>query len=284
MVHAVVLAGVVAVMPLVFGGWRRWAVAGAAVVTSFLLPVGAASAAAASVWLMVALWVVVPWTATRCSRISMDRPITMNRAISAELAPIVAALFAAAFAVVAASAFVQSRAGMSLFGIGEPIVELTAVHFSYAGVGAVTLAGVVAVDRVGRLGLLATVAAPPLVAIGFVVSHPLPQVGGAVLMSAGVLTTAALQLREVAVGAAARRVLLTLSGLAPWVPMALAVAWATSMYWDVPALSVPDMARTHGVMNVVFVVAGLLARRAVLEGSNPGSAPTGPTRVIEVQP
>jgi hypothetical protein len=43
--------------------------------------------------------------------------------------------------------------------------------------------------------------------------------------------------------------------------MGLAVAWAASLYWSVPALSVPDMARTHGVMNVVFVVAGLWSRR-----------------------
>ena len=50
--------------------------------------------------------------------------------------------------------------------------------------------------------------------------------------------------------------------------MVLAVAWAASLHWDVPALSVPDMARTHGVMNVVFVVAGLLARRNDLARSD----------------
>ena len=65
---------------------------------------------------------------------------------------------------------------------------------------------------------------------------------------------------------------LVLSGLAPWVPMVLAVAWASSLYWDVPALSVPDMARTHGVMNVVFVVAGLLERGG--DAELPARAPT----------
>jgi hypothetical protein len=45
--------------------------------------------------------------------------------------------------------------------------------------------------------------------------------------------------------------------------MGLAVAWAASQYWSVPALSIPDMARTHGVVNVVFVLAGLWARRLV---------------------
>jgi hypothetical protein len=72
-----------------------------------------------------------------------------------------------------------------------------------------------------------------------------------------------------------RRVLLVVSGLAPWIPMGLAVAWAASNYWDVPALSIPDMARTHGVVNVVFVVAGLLARRAPsAHAVVPDAAPT----------
>ena len=251
LVHAVVLVGVVVVLPLVFGGFRRWCLVGVAVATSFLLPVGPGSAAVASAWLALAVGTALQrWTVRDVPRPMVD-------------------LLAAGFGVVAASAFLLSRAGVTLFGIGEPIVELTAVHFTYAGVGAVTLAGAVATRRLGNLALLATASAPPIVAVGFVLAHPLPQVGGAVLMSAGVLLVAVLQLRDAAVGSAVgstvgtggRRVLLALSGLAPWVPMVLAVAWASSLYWDVPALSVPEMARTHGVMNVVFVVAGLLARR-----------------------
>jgi len=255
LVHAVVLVGVMVVLPLVFGGFRRWCLVGVAVATSFLLPVGPGAAAAASVWLALAVGTALHrWTVRDVPRQA-------------------AALLAAGFGVVAAAAFLLSRAGVSLLGIGEPIVELTAVHFTYAGVGAVTLADAVATGRFGRLALLATASAPPIVALGFLLAHPLPQVGGAVLMSAGVLLVAALQLRDATVGSTVgstvgtggRRVLLALSGLAPWVPMVLAVAWASSLYWDVPALSVPDMARTHGVMNVVFVVAGLLARRGDAE-------------------
>ena len=251
LVHAVVLVGVVVVLPLVFGEFRRWCLVGVAVATAFVLPIGPAAAALASVWFALAIGTALQcWTVRDVPRQAAE-------------------LLAAGFGMVAASAFLLSRAGVSLFGIGEPIVELTAVHFTYAGVGAVTLAGALAEERVGRLALLATVSAPPIVALGFVVAHPLAQVGGAVLMSVGVLLAAALQLRDAAVGRGstgeARRLLLALSGLAPWVPMVLAVAWASSLYWDVPALSVPDMARTHGVMNVVFVVAGLLARRGDAE-------------------
>ena len=56
--------------------------------------------------------------------------------------------------------------------------------------------------------------------------------------------------------------LLALSGSSIWVTMILAVAWAAGQHWNVPALSIHDMARTHGVINaVVFCLAGLTARR-----------------------
>ncbi len=264
LVHAVVLVGVVVVMPLVFRGIRRWSLVGLAVMVSFLIPVGAAAAVVASTWLAVALWTALStWTAL-ATRTELSRRTELATTIGLDEAGTRVA--AAAFGLVAAAAFVQSRAGLSLFGIGEPIVELTAVHFTYAGVGAVTLAGAVAVGRVGRCALVATAAALPIVAVGFVTAHPLAQVGGAVLLSVGVLVTATLQLRRaVAGGPALQRALLVVSGLAPWVPMGLAVAWAASLHWEVPALSIPDMARTHGVMNVVFVVAGLLARRGDIE-------------------
>jgi len=42
--------------------------------------------------------------------------------------------------------------------------------------------------------------------------------------------------------------------------MVLAVAWAAGQHWDVPALSIPAMERTHGVPNALaFVVGALLA-------------------------
>jgi hypothetical protein len=173
------------------------------------------------------------------------------------------------YALAASVWFVLSRAGASPVGIEEPIVELTAVHFSYAGAGALVLAGaawVTAVTprarRVGCLAVGLTAGVPPIIAIGFVTGAAVPQVGGAVLLSVGVFCTAALHLRR-ALNSSERpvvRVLLALSGAAVWVPMVLAVAWAAGQHWDVPFLSVHDMARTHGAGNALgFVGAGLLA-------------------------
>jgi hypothetical protein len=44
--------------------------------------------------------------------------------------------------------------------------------------------------------------------------------------------------------------------------MVLAVFWATARYYDVAALSIPDMANIHGTMNAFgFVVCGLVGWR-----------------------
>lgn len=248
LIDGIVLLGVGVVVPLALGHPWRWAVVTAAVATSLVVPGGPVAAALVSVWLVVALWGLAETVRSAAAR-AVDPAL-------------VADVVALAFACVAAVAFACSRGNVALFGIGEPIVELTAVHFIYAGVGAVALASVVSrTHRVaGGVAVGVTVAAPPIVALGFLFEHPVPQVGGAVLMTIGVYAIAALQLADVRAAHGAARPLLVVSSLAPWIPMVLAVAWATSLYADVPALSIPDMARIHGTTNAVFVIAGLLAR------------------------
>lgn len=60
------------------------------------------------------------------------------------------------------------------------------------------------------------------------------------------------------------RVLLIVSSLSVIAPMVLAVFWAAAQYVDVPALSIPAMARIHGTMNAVgFVGCGLVGWRLV---------------------
>jgi hypothetical protein len=58
------------------------------------------------------------------------------------------------------------------------------------------------------------------------------------------------------------RLLLVVSSLSVVVPMVLAGFWAAAQYVDVPALSIPALARIHGTMNAVgFVGCGLVGRR-----------------------
>jgi hypothetical protein len=241
LVHGAVLLGLAAVAPLALGRWRLWLLAAGSAAVAYGLPLGLPAGAVAVVPLAVSL--VVAWS---------ERPATG--------APLVRGL-AAAWAVVATGSLVTSRLGLEPFGIREPIVELAAVHYLFAGTGAITLAGATG-DR-WTIGF--TAGAPPVVALGFLTGWAVPQVGGAVLMAAGVLAVAAFQLRRAVAGGsrAWRRIGLAVSGLAIWAPMALAIAWAAGQHWDVPALSVPDMVRWHGAPNaVLFVVVGLLATRS----------------------
>lgn len=265
LVDQVVLLAVAVVLPLALGGraWW-WAVAAGAALIGFLMPVGPAG--------LLACPFLVVTLIRLAERLSTARPalgghsgrvFTWRLAVGAEV-------LATAYAAVAAIFLVLSRFGVEPLGLREPIVELTAVHYSFAGTAALVLAAH-ALDHAGRgwrgaavVAVALTAAAPPVVAFGFATKAALPQVGGAVLMTLGVWLTATLQLRRAVTsrGTPALAGLLTISGLAVWAPMVLAVAWAAGQHWAVPMLSIPDMARTHGVANAfAFALGGLLARR-----------------------
>jgi hypothetical protein len=260
LVDLALVGGVVVVLPLGLGGpWREWALAGAGVVVACQLDRGTVGA------VVLALpWVVVASAAGIRALRTAGPLLFWTRGALVRLLACGYVLFAAAW-------FVLSRAGARPLGIREPIVQLTAVHFTYVGSGALLLA-LAALDaspaglgrRVGALGLWLVAGAPPVVALGFATGAAIPQVGGAVLMTVGVYCTAALQVMAAIRrrGTVMERSLLAISGLAVWVPMVLAMAWAAGQHWDVPLLSVPDMVRTHGAANALgFVLCGLVASR-----------------------
>lgn len=170
----------------------------------------------------------------------------------------------AGFGVTAALALIASRLEVTLFENSEPIVKLTALHFSFAGVGSLSLASRLVQQRATtarRLAGLLVMGAPPVVALGFITRLAIFQVGGAVLMSLGVCAVAAMQVGEALRRSGRTRALLLVSSASPWVAMGLGVAWAASQYWPtVPALTVPDMVPTHGALNAFgFVLCGHLA-------------------------
>lgn len=257
-IDLVVMLGVGMVLPFSIGGPRRWwAAAAVAAFVSFLVRPGLAG--------LFALPFVVVCAAVALRELRAAGPLFWWRTSDA------VRVVACGYAVVASLALVQSRFGADFIGVGEPIVELTAVHFMFAGSAALVLAGATqpGEDRfwrwagAGALGF--TAVAPPVVATGFVTGAAAAQVGGAVLMTAGVWLTATLQLRRAIVDrgiASSQRALLAVSGLAVWAPMVLAVAWAAGQHWDVPALSIAGMVHLHGVPNAIgFCVCGLLAHR-----------------------
>ena len=168
------------------------------------------------------------------------------------------------FLTVAGAWFVAYRAGISL-GYSTPIVELTAVHFHYAGfaatlMSALTLAALrqrsIRVQRTSAAAGLLVVAGTPITATGIAIGTAALTVIGPVLLAAGILTTAALTLLFIAPARRARagRALLTISAVVVVVPMLLGVDYAAARVLPIPALDLRTMAIVHGDLNAVFYV------------------------------
>jgi hypothetical protein len=224
------------------------------------------------------LW-VAPWLAVAFYGAAIEFSIwALHRSWTLEaLAPFVSA----AFLSVAAGALLASRSGITTGRVAEPIVELTSVHYGFAGFGATLLAAsALRASRRGRqriagAALAATMASPPVVALGFLTGWALPQVGGAAVLAAGVWVTAGVTLVDARPRArnGTTALLMTIAGLAPLAPMVLAVAWAAAQHWAVLALDIPAMARVHGSANALgFVGCGLLGYGRLLRQRPVGGA------------
>jgi hypothetical protein len=162
---------------------------------------------------------------------------------------------AAAYLVVGACWLFADRSGIEPVGVGPPLVQLTAIHFHYAGFASSILVGCAWRALPGRsaavVALVLTVGSPPLIAVGFTF-FGLLQIVGAVLLTVGLWLLAWVTVRHIAGAApAVGRALLVISSFAVLVPMVLAIQWAVGVNYGTPALSIPDMARTHGVINAV---------------------------------
>ena len=123
-----VLGGVAVVLPGALGGpWRWWALSALALAASFTLDRGAGAGL-----------LVVPWLLT--GAVVAGRALRQAGPLLFWDLDVVAGLSAHGWGLVAAGALLTSRLGLALLGVHEPIIELTAVHYTYAGVGALTLA------------------------------------------------------------------------------------------------------------------------------------------------
>ena len=161
--------------------------------------------------------------------------------------------------------FVASRLGMRPIGIQEPIGLLTAVHFHFAGF-ATALIAAAALRTAGARGerwlkrLVAFVVGMPIVvAAGFVIS-PAMRMIAAVGFAVGVAGLAVF-LRSWGRRAqnSTARLLLQVAAAAVFAGMVLAAVYAITVLRGSDVLPVPQMARTHGVLNAVgFCMCGLL--------------------------
>lgn len=178
---------------------------------------------------------------------------------------------------------VFDRAALEPAGVTPPFVILTAVHFHYAGFVAALLVSLLRVrvssgsPRGTVAAVVAVVGAPPIIAAGFALVGVL-QIAGAVVLTAGLFVLAWLTLRMVVPSAsdAVGRALLIVSSVAVFVPMLLAVQWAVGWNFSTPALSIPAMARTHGVLNAVgFSLCGIIGWLRIADGAAAGAGSRG---------
>lgn len=173
---------------------------------------------------------------------------------------------------------VASRWGMRPMGIQEPIGLLTAVHFHFAGFATAMIAAATLqfAERRGEARWLrwlvgSVIALPYLVAAGFVISPALKMVAG-VFFS---ISVAGLAVFVRGCGRKAKdasaRVLLQVAAGCVFAGMVLAGMYAVADFFGSDVLTIPQMARTHGVLNAVgFCMSGLLGW--VVESSVPTSA------------
>lgn len=177
---------------------------------------------------------------------------------------------ASAYLVVGAAWLAFDRAGIEPGGFGPPLVQLTAVHFHYAGFVAPVLAACAFAwlggrSRTAAVALTGTVIGPPLVASGFAYLPALQAVGAAVL-TVGLLCLAWVTVRHV-VPAVDRLTgtLLLLSSVAVAGAMLLGLQWALGSAYGLPALSIPAMVWTHGLVNAFgFGLLGVIGWRRAL--------------------
>lgn len=177
-----------------------------------------------------------------------------------------ALLFARMDLIVGGAWLVASRMGMRPLGIQEPIGLLTAVHFHFAGFATAMIAAAMLRFEKGQRRerwlqwiVPFVIGMPYVVAAGFVVSAALKMVAAAIFSA----SVAALAVLLRSFGKRTRqletRVLLQVAAGAVFAGMVLSSVYAVLNFRGSDVLTIPQMARTHGILNAVgFCMAALL--------------------------
>jgi len=236
-------------------GQRLQPVGAAFAVVAMLLPPGRRAGVFALGWMVVSLVVAGGGFLEL-----VMRPTDADRSVRAILA------IARIDLAVGGAWLVASRLGMRPMGIQEPIGLLTAVHFHFAGFATATIAAATlqfaemrGTQRWLRGAVLMVVGMPYVVAAGFVLSRGM-KTAAAALFSASVAGLAIFvrNCGRLAENGAARIMLQVAAG-AVLAGMVLSGAYAVADFVGSEALTIPQMARTHGILNAVgFCLPGLL--------------------------
>jgi hypothetical protein len=265
---------------------RAQPVGAALAVVAMCLPPGRAAGVFALGWMLVCA--LAAWSGAESLVPRLRRSLTEGKSAASWTVTIVLAVARIDLAVGGAW-LVASRLGLRPMGIQEPIGLLTAVHFHFAGfatamIAVATLHCVEESERCGEIPtqrtprwvghpqflrgtVFAVVGLPFVVAAGFVVS-PTFKMAAAVLFAISVAALAVfLRASLKRVHDATARVLLQVASGAVFAGMVLAAAYAVADFTGSDGLAIPQMVRTHGILNAMgFCLPGLLGW--LVEGSD----------------
>jgi YndJ-like protein len=247
--------------PLTRFARRVQPVAAALAVAALWLPPGRPAGGLACVWMVVCLSMAIA-AIIDLSSLAKSRPNSSTRFTIHRITLAVAQLDLS----VGGAWLVASRLGLRPMGIQEPIGLLTAVHFHYAGfatamISAAMLHFATQLQECRWLQWLVAVVIgmPFIVAAGFVISPQL-KLGAAAVFSAAVAGLAVV-LRSCAkrLESGTARVLLYVAAATVFAGMVLSTGYAVADFRGSDVLPIPQMARTHGILNAVgFCLPGLL--------------------------
>jgi hypothetical protein len=247
--------------PLTRFARRIQPLAAALTVAALWLPPGRPAGGLACAWMVVCLSMTLA-ALLDLSSLARSRP---DRSTSSTMQRITVAV-AQLDLTVGGAWLAASRLGLWPMGIQEPIGLLTAVHFHYAGFAIAMIAAAMLQFASQRQEyrwlrwLVAVVVGMPfVVAVGFVISPQL-KLGAATLFSASVAGLAVV-LRSSAKRLQSRtaRVLFYVASASVFAGMVLSTAYAVADFRESDVLPIPQMARTHGILNAIgFCLPGLL--------------------------
>ena len=230
--------------------------AGAIAVAGILLPRGGPSAALTLPWLALTVFTA----AIGVGRL-VSRPLWRDPTISID--------FGLIYLSVGAIWLVVSRWGANPLGFSDEIVELTAIHFHYAGLALPVVVGWVT-SSLGR-----GPAVPMAIVVGVAATAAGITMGGtAEWLSATAMAGAGFAAAGTFArfgrrhdGTTGRLGLAAAVGLAAGMTMAIAWAWGRHFGWTTPGLD--TMARVHGSLNALAVGGfGLVAAHRAADNRN----------------
>jgi hypothetical protein len=147
------------------------------------------------------------------------------------------------------------RIGFQPGGFSAEIILLTAIHFHFAGFGAMSVTSLLArrwaLMAAPVFGLLIGI---PVTALGFVTGSMILNAVGASITGASGIALAVALLFDRSPRSMPLRAAWSLAGLVLLIAMPMGIAWSVAIAMGSSFLDVDQMVRTHGELNAIAVV------------------------------